>query len=204
MKNAPTNTDDVIDSRDVIERLEELEAMRKPFAAGWNMPGYMPDNEPAAFETWEDAAEYIKSEIQRAFDEIESPAEDEMADFESITQDAENSDAARGFGRTYRDYHYWITESESPFEDPDDAAEYDELEAFTKDFENYSAGYSHGEIAIRDSYFKQYAMELADDIGAIPDKLAWPCTCIDWERASHELKSDYTAIEFGNVTYWVR
>lgn len=28
MKNAPTNTDDIIDSRDVIERIEELEAER--------------------------------------------------------------------------------------------------------------------------------------------------------------------------------
>ena len=58
--------------------------------------------------------------------------------------------------------------------------------------------------AIRDSYFKDYAQELAEDIGAIPAGLGWPCTCIDWDQAARELQMDYTAVEFDGITYWVR
>lgn len=57
---------------------------------------------------------------------------------------------------------------------------------------------------IRDSYFKEYAMELADDIGAIPNDAAWPCTCIDWDQAARELQCDYLSVEFDGVTYWYR
>ena len=57
---------------------------------------------------------------------------------------------------------------------------------------------------IRDSYFKEYAQELAEDIGAIPDNATWPCRCIDWDRAARELRMDYSAVEYGGVTYWTR
>lgn len=198
------NNEDIIDSRDVIERLEELEAMRKPFAAGWNMPGYMPDNDPVTFETWQDAADYIVGEIERAFDEIENPTEEQAEDFEAAKSAAEDSDAVKGFGLTCGQYHYWITESAQAFDDPDDAEEYAKLKAFAKEFENYAPDYSHRRAAIRDSYFQEYAMQLADDIGAVKDDAAWPHTCIDWKQAARELQTGYTAIEFDGVTYWVR
>lgn len=57
---------------------------------------------------------------------------------------------------------------------------------------------------IRDSYFQDYAQELADDIGAINKDQSWPNNCIDWERATRELQMDYTAIDFDGVTYWAR
>lgn len=57
---------------------------------------------------------------------------------------------------------------------------------------------------IRDSYFKDYAQELAEDIGAINADATWPNNCIDWEQAARELRVDYTAIEFDGVTYWTR
>ena len=53
---------------------------------------------------------------------------------------------------------------------------------------------------IRDSYFEEYAQELAEDIGAIQSGMSWPYTCIDWEQAARELQTDYTAVEFGDVT----
>ncbi len=58
--------------------------------------------------------------------------------------------------------------------------------------------------AIRESYFKTYAQELAEDIGAIPENAAWPARCIDWDQAARELKMDYTGVEFAGVTYYVR
>jgi hypothetical protein len=57
---------------------------------------------------------------------------------------------------------------------------------------------------IRDSYFKEYAQELAEDIGAIDPKASWPNDCIDWDKASSELKTDYQTVEFDGVTYWYR
>lgn len=56
--------------------------------------------------------------------------------------------------------------------------------------------------AIRDSYFKTYAQELADQCG-IETPTHWPYTCIDWDQAARELKYDYTSVEFDGVTYWV-
>jgi len=57
---------------------------------------------------------------------------------------------------------------------------------------------------IRDSYFRDYAEELADDIGAINRDALWPCNCIDWDETADQLKQDYTTVEFDGVTYWVR
>ena len=68
-------------------------------------------------------------------------------------------------------------------------------------------GYSdwlHGATLIRDSYFKTYAQQFADDIGAVNSEAGWPNSCIDWEQAADELQMDYTAIEFDGVTDWVR
>lgn len=68
----------------------------------------------------------------------------------------------------------------------------------------YSEDWTYGATLIRNSYFKEYAQELADDIGAIPNGAQWPCYCIDWDYAARELQMDYTAVEFDGVTYWVR
>jgi antirestriction protein len=57
---------------------------------------------------------------------------------------------------------------------------------------------------IRDSYFKDYAMELAEDIGAIDANASWPNSCIDWEQAARELRMDYSSVEFDGVDYWYR
>ncbi len=57
---------------------------------------------------------------------------------------------------------------------------------------------------IRDSYFKEYAQQLADDIGAIDASAGWPMSCIDWDQAARELQQDYSSVEFGDVTYWYR
>lgn len=57
---------------------------------------------------------------------------------------------------------------------------------------------------IRDSYFRTYAEELADDCGLIPRDAAWPLTCIDWEQAARELRYDYSGVDIEGVTYWTR
>jgi len=57
---------------------------------------------------------------------------------------------------------------------------------------------------IRDSYFRDYAEELAEDIGAINANATWPNNCIDWDRAARELQADYTSVDFDGETYWTR
>lgn len=57
---------------------------------------------------------------------------------------------------------------------------------------------------IRDSYFKDYAQELAEDVGAVKVNATWPYTCIDWNQAARELQMDYTCADFNGVTYWFR
>ncbi len=57
---------------------------------------------------------------------------------------------------------------------------------------------------IRDSHFRTYAEELADDIDAVPKNAQWPLNCIDWEQAARELQWDYSAVDIDGVTYWYR
>jgi antirestriction protein len=86
----------------------------------------------------------------------------------------------------------------------EDTAELLTLDALAKQGDDYAADWQYGETLIRDSYFKAYAQELAEEIGAISPSATWPNTCIDWDQAARELRMDYTAVEFGPVTYWVR
>lgn len=86
-----------------------------------------------------------------------------------------------------------------------DEAELVALKALADEASSYASDWEHGEALIRDSYFKTYAMELADDIGALKmDNVSWPYTCIDWDQAARELQMDYTSVEFDGVTYWTR
>ena len=57
---------------------------------------------------------------------------------------------------------------------------------------------------IRDSYFEDYARELAEDIGAINRDATWPNNCIDWEYAAEQLQIDYTTTEIEGTDYWYR
>jgi hypothetical protein len=61
-----------------------------------------------------------------------------------------------------------------------------------------------GEALILDSYFQEYARDLASDLGMMDDVIRWPFTCIDWEWAARELKHDYSAVEIDGYTYWQR
>lgn len=78
------------------------------------------------------------------------------------------------------------------------------LKALAAEAEKYTSDWDDGTVLVRDSYFKQYAMEFADDIGAITGDACWPYTCIDWDAAARDLRMDYTAVDFDGVTYWVR
>jgi hypothetical protein len=147
--------DDIIDSRDVIARIEELESERD------SQQETDRDEARAQFD-----AENEKASVVAKFDEDK---------FNAIWE----------------------------WSDADLAEELKTLKALAEEGENCS-DWSYGETLIRDSYFRTYAEELADDIGAIDSNAHWPMTCIDWERAARELQMDYTSIDFDGITYWMR
>jgi hypothetical protein len=59
-------------------------------------------------------------------------------------------------------------------------------------------------LLIRDSHFKSYSQELAEDIGAIDSNATWPNNCIDWDHAARELQYDYSGVDVQGITYWTR
>jgi hypothetical protein len=80
---------------------------------------------------------------------------------------------------------------------------YKALEEFCNDGEQYCDDWHHGVQLILDEHWTEYAEELARDIGALPRDLPdW--VVIDWEATADNLKDDYTPIEWGAYTYWVR
>lgn len=136
MSNTISNSDDIIDSRDVIERIAELES----------------------------EIEEIKESVEDT-DELTCDETDQIAELQ---------------------------------------AELDTLLALQEEAEGYASDWKYGEALIRDSHFKTYAQELAEDIGAIDSNAVWPLRCIDWDQAARELQMDYTCVSFDGVDYWVR
>lgn len=165
----PTNTDDMIDSRDVIAAIDSLESDRSDLIEAVDEARDALDDIESMLEDCDDEAEAVDLENKRAEAEIDlERAEDELDDWEGDE------------GETLR-----------------------ELRELADDGETL-ADWLHGETLIRDSYFVEYARELADDIGAIDRNASWPLDCIDWEQAADELKQDYTDLDFAGVTFWIR
>lgn len=86
--------------------------------------------------------------------------------------------------------------------------EYDEdeltaLQDLAEECEGFD-DWEYGATLIRESYFEDYARELAEDIGAITGDESWPLNCIDWEKAAEQLGVDYSEVTFDGVTYFIR
>jgi hypothetical protein len=215
MANTISNTDDTIDSRNIIERLEELEALRKPWVAGCNMPGYMPDSEPARFETWDEARDAIVSDLEEAlelaaYDEngnlLAGDASEEAKELEGAIEHLKEH-IAEGveYGETIGSWHYWIAHSDGDdaFEELEDAQEYRALKALADEAADYAPDWAYGAQLIRDSYFVTAMQELCDEIGDFPNGVP-SYYVIDWEATARNLRVDYTEVDFDGVTYWVR
>ena len=147
--------DDIIDSRDVIARIEELEAER---------------------DALDETVEEMDADYNRA----------------SYGEDGTEHDALIQARKALKEW------------DDDNDAELAALQALADEASGYAADWHYGEALIRDSYFRDYAMQLAEDIGAIDSNASWPNTCIDWDQAARELQMDYSAVDFDGVTYWIR
>lgn len=96
-----------------------------------------------------------------------------------------------------------IVDGVNTWEDSEDAHELKTLQALAEEA-SASPDWQYGEGLIRDSYFTEYAEQLADDIGAIDSKATWPLNHIDWDAAADALKQDYMEVDFDGVSYWIR
>jgi len=163
MKNTEiTNTEDIIDSRDVIARIEELRG---------------------EFEALRDAVTEAEDE------ESTEDARDALAEWLGV--DALNLPAD-------------VSEMEPKgYASSDESTELVNLEALASEAEG-SGDWHHGETLIRDSYFEDYARELAEDCCDMPKDARWPMCHIDWPAAADALKADYTSVSFDGVDYWIR
>jgi hypothetical protein len=89
-----------------------------------------------------------------------------------------------------------------------DESETEELETLKKLIEEvrlYSGDEPEvGVELIRDTYFIDYAQELAEDTLPAGARLVWPLMYIDWERVADDMKIDYSAVDFDGVDYWVK
>ena len=65
-------------------------------------------------------------------------------------------------------------------------------------------GYRYPVQLIAESYFQEYAQDLAEDCGMVDTNARWPMNCIDWEQAARELQMDYSYILIHDSTYWYR
>jgi hypothetical protein len=99
-----------------------------------------------------------------------------------------------------------LSNAETELEEWDESEDADELKILKELAEEgeSSPDWAYGETLIRDSYFEEYAQELAEDCGMVQRGLGWPNSCIDWKQAAEELQQDYSQIKFGDVTYWIR
>ena len=203
-------TEDTLDSREIMERIEELEDKRAPWIAGYNMPGFMPDNDPCGFASFEDAREYIVGELKREIDQHEDEESDEIKDLEEAIRriEAMQSDESE-YGETVGKWHYWITYDANGGLEPEEHEELAALKALASEAES-SPDWQYGETLIRDSYFTEYTEQLIDDCyPEVSKALAssdWPMTCLkmDYEQAARDLKVDYMPVEFNGSTYWIR
>jgi hypothetical protein len=82
--------------------------MAGKFIAGFNQPGYLPDNDPEEFDTFEEARDYLADELDRAADDATEGGD--LAD--ALEESADEIREETGpFSYLAADgYAYWVTE----------------------------------------------------------------------------------------------
>lgn len=173
MSRTISNSDDVIDSRDVVARIEELEEERQALVD--------------ALQEAREAHETIREPLDP------QAAENPDPEAPAVLTDEELADAVDDAAGEL-----------TAWDESEDGAELKALQALAEEAEGYTDDWKYGATLIRDSYFEEYARELADDIGAVDRRATWPNNFIDWPAAADALKQDYTAVDYDGVTYWVR
>jgi hypothetical protein len=155
----------------------------------------------------------VRDVIQR-FEELESEQESLVTDYTDAEDGSEEqANAINALCSFWNITPEEVADSVAALDEPNDSFNGEpELEAL-RSFLNEMSGYGGDEqwrgdwypvTLIRESYFKDYAEELAEDIGAINRDAQWPLSYIDWEAAAEALKMDYGTADLDGVTYYYR
>lgn len=171
-----SNHDDVIDSRDIIERIEELQ-----------------DEKDSEIESLKSKIEEIEEDLDLARAKVEAcdaaedkdglnDANEEAAKLEEFLEDAEQN------------------LSEYEFDDEDELSS---LISLADECEEYASDWRHGETLIRESYWVDYVEELLKDIGDLPKDIPSYIE-IDWEKTSDNIAADYMKVDYDGVDYYIR
>ncbi len=184
MANEISNSEDVIDSRDVIARIEELES---------DISGWEDD-----IESYQDEIIQFESDI---FDkENESSELDDDKEADEIAEIENNIESLQS------DIGYLEDTINTIRNDIEEAQEeLTPLKELASDAEDYALDWTYGATLIRDTYFTEYAKELVQDIGDLPQDI--PCYIennIDWDGVASDIQMDYTSVDFAGVEYWIR
>ena len=87
--------------------------------------------------------------------------------------------------------------------DDNDIYEFAKLWSFRKDLKDYCLDYRYGEPLVNDDQWADHAQTIVEECYDI-DTTTFPGDCIDWNEVANRLQDDYTALEYGATTYWVR
>jgi hypothetical protein len=89
------------------------------FVIGYNMPGYLPEMEPYAVETADEAKRALIDELERHADQVaDGGDEDGATDLSHLAEDLNLSDVSGGWGANAGGLVYWI--EQTPGDMPED------------------------------------------------------------------------------------
>jgi len=135
--------------------------------------------------SWESVSDLARENVfdSRDAEDLREELQDKADAHKAYTEDPEN-------------------ESEA---EPLDEDEAELLKVLTGLQDETSSEWIHGIGFIRESYFEDYAQEMAEDCGYIKDSKGNPLMqCIDWAQWAELVKQDYSSTDVGGITFYYR
>lgn len=141
------------------------------------------------------------AELRDQRESLAQEVEDKQDDLNQLEEDED--------GRTDAEDELALARKELQNFDEDEGEELEKLTQLLDELRGYGGDHQfegdwYPGSLIAESDFEEYARDFAEDIGAIPDDAAWPCTCIDWEKAARELAVDYSSVTYDGTDYLYR
>jgi len=178
---------DILDTRDLAERLDELEDLNSA--------------EADAREMMEESK--IQLEVKKLNLEFHEKRLDDSRDTDSGVEiegvEADTDAAEREFDTAETEFDDCESDLQDAIMDDSDRSELNELLALKEEI----SGWKDGVTLIPVDDFESYCQDLCEDIGDIPKNLP-DYIVIDWDATSNNLKADYSEIDYNGETYLYR
>jgi len=192
-----TNRRDLIDSREVEERIQELQ-------------GELDCRVEDALEKREEDAEAREAlaEAPDALEDLEETRNETFAERAKALGELASwlfggsNDLEREAADAFADGKATLAELDRNVGLSDEADELRNLLALKEEAEGYCE-WGYGATFVRADHFVEYCQELVQDIGDLPRGIPSYIE-IDWEKTAENIKMDYTSVEFAGVEYYIR